>query len=283
MTKTEPRGVKESEVAKERSGSVAAFFDLDGTLTPKPSLEKRFLQVLRYRKRIGIENYLAWLKEAVRLLPRGINQIIYGNKMYLRSVSIDEQSSLMVPPFHAKAVERMGWHAERGERIVIVTGTLEPPALRVARLLEAKLAERGLAVEIQIYATRLEVKEGRWTGRITGEAMFGEAKARAVRRLAAECGLELEKCFAYGDSVHDRRMLAAVGRPAAVNPSDDLARIAKRNDWTILRWDEERTFAQRALSAQRGKRKKAEAGRQEDPEEIEEEIGAMELRTGSKA
>ncbi len=81
--------------------------------------------------------------------------------------------------------------------------------------------------------------------------MFGEAKARAIRRIAAELDLDLQRCFAYGDSSSDKWMLEAVGKPAAVNPSNDLARIARRNDWVVLRWGKEKNFTQSAQRAQR--------------------------------
>ncbi len=67
--------------------------------------------------------------------------------------------------------------------------------------------------------------------------MFGEEKARAIRRFAAASEIELSRCFAYGDSTNDQWMLEAVGRPTAVNPSSDLARIAARNGWPVLLWN----------------------------------------------
>jgi HAD superfamily hydrolase (TIGR01490 family) len=242
----EVKEVKEVKEAKEKNAGVAAFFDLDGTLMYFPSLEKRFFSMLRIRKLIGIRNYVLWIAEAVRLVPRGINQIMYGNKLYLRGISVDEKDSLKARSFYPEAIERVAWHAERGHLIAIVSGTLEFLAERAARVLEAELGARGLFRTIRVCATRLEEKNGRWTGRIMGEAMFGEAKARAIRRIASAEDLDLQRCFAYGDSASDKWMLEAVGKPAAVNPSNDLGRIARRNDWAILWWGKEKTFTQRA-------------------------------------
>jgi HAD superfamily phosphoserine phosphatase-like hydrolase len=279
--------VLEVEEAKEKRGDVAAFFDLDGTLMPTPSLEKRYFAVLRYQRLIGIKNYFLWLREAARLAPRGINQILHENKMYLWGVRVDEESGGMgisarlgvedegegkvqgnggkkrerrrqarVPvPLFPEAVERVAWHAERGHLIVIVSGTLEILAERAAREVEAELGARGLVCTVRVCATRLEQSDGRWTGRTAGEAMFGEAKARAIRRVAAEEDLDLRRCFAYGDSSSDRWMLEAVGKPVAVNPSNDLARIGRRNDWVVLRWEKEKAFTQRTRRAQRSLRK----------------------------
>ena len=258
----ETREVEEVEEVKEveeKSGGVAAFFDLDGTLACLPSLEKRFFLMLRYRKLIGFRNYFLWLAEALRLIPRGINQVIQANKMYLRGVRVAEGpggTGIPVPLF-AEGIERVAWHAQRGHLVVIVSGTLEFLALRAARSLEAELGARGLTCTIRVCATRLEEKGGRWTGRIAGDAMFGEAKARAIRRIAAEENLDVRRCFAYGDSASDRWMLESVGKPAAVNPSNDLARVARRNDWAVLKWGKEKTSTWRTQSAQRTQRSRS--------------------------
>ena len=73
--------VKEVQEVKEKSGSMAAFFDLDGTLVARPSLERRFFRMLRYRRAIAARNYLLWLREAMRLMPRGTSVVLQANKM----------------------------------------------------------------------------------------------------------------------------------------------------------------------------------------------------------
>jgi phosphoserine phosphatase len=127
----------------------------------------------------------------------------------------------------------------------LLSGTLVPLAREAAGALEAKLADRGIAVTIRVIATRLEERDGRWTGRILGEAMFGQAKARAAKRLAEDRGLNLRRCYAYGDSLNDRWLMEAVGRPVAVNPSKDLASIARTLGWPILNWKENITQRRR--------------------------------------
>src|SRR6202158_5701971 len=220
--------VNEVNEVNEKSGRVAAFFDLDGTLVGPPSLGKRFVWVLRYRRAIRIKNYFSGLREAMRLMPRGISAILQANKMYLRGVQIfDERGEgdgdisswhkdghqaegqasapprrnprLPVPAFFAQAIERVAWHAKQGHEIVLISGTLEPLARGAARAMEAELAARAITVTIRVFATRLEEMEGRWTGRVLGEAMFGEAKARAARRLAEETRLDPGGCYGDGD------------------------------------------------------------------------------------
>jgi HAD superfamily hydrolase (TIGR01490 family) len=297
MTQKEQEQPQEAQNVTEEKRGVAAFFDLDGTLMPLPSMEKRFSSMLRYKRIIGIRNYFLWLAGAVRLVPRGISQIMHANKMYLRGVRVDvrgggtilpvcpcvrdeaeknaerrrgeegerkRQARMVVAPF-PEAVEHLAWHAERRHLIVIVSGTLEMLAEPAVRLLEAELLGHGLTPKIRLCATRLEEKNERWTGQIVGEAMFGEAKARAIGRIAAEADLDLQRCFAYGDSSSDKWMLEAVGRPVAVNPSNDLARIARRNEWPVLLWGEGGDFMQRTRRALRseeaGERLAAEGGK----------------------
>ena len=231
-----------------------------------PSLESRLVGTLRCLREIRAKNYLFWLREALRLMPRGINAILYANKMYLRGVKIlDERGEgdgdvsswhkdghqaegqasappqrtprLPVPTFFAQAIETVAWHAKQGHDIVLVSGTLEPLARDVARAMEGELAARGISAMIRVIATRLEEKDGKFTGKISGEAMFGEAKARAAKRLVGEMRLDLGRCYAYGDSLSDRSLMALVGRPATVNPSNDFARIAHTRGWPVLNWE----------------------------------------------
>jgi HAD superfamily hydrolase (TIGR01490 family) len=254
----EQEEIAEVKEAMEKYGRIAAFFDLDGTLVAGPSLERRFFRRLGHGRAIPAKNYFLWFRDTVRIAPRGIGAIRYANKIYLRGVPPDEvECQASGISFFAEMMGRVAWHAKRGHTIVIVSGTLEPLARIAARELQSQLAERGIVAIVHVCATRLEEKEGRWTGRITGEAMFGEAKARAVKRLAAEMGVDLARSFAYGDSANDRWLLAAVGRPAAVNASKELLRIAQGRNWPALfrekRGEEESTQSSR--KAQRSERK----------------------------
>jgi HAD superfamily hydrolase (TIGR01490 family) len=235
--------------ATDERPQIAAFFDIDGTLLGPPSLERRFFTRLTSENAIPAENYFLWLAQAVELLPKGIAMIQHANKMYLRGVAIAEgdregpwcggqlRTAAALCP---EAFRRMAWHAGQEHAIVLVTGTLAPLANRVARELERRIAACGDCVTIDVRATLLEEMDGRWTGRLAGEAMFGEAKAQAMRRMALERKWDLGHCYAYGDSVSDRWMLHIVGRPAAVNPSADLERIARRRGWPVLWWREQR-------------------------------------------
>jgi len=225
--------------------NIAAFFDIDGTLVPPPSLEKRFLRYLLWRGAIGWTNFARCaaplLRETSRALfgkeRAGVEFAAAQCKAYLAGVPtsamdawlgwLARHSIARIP----EALRRIDWHARQGHRIFLLSGTLQPLAEVLARL---------LPVPVRVYATQLETEGGRYTGRVHGEAVCGPAKARAMQRLAAEYSLDLKRSYAYGDSFADRWMLARVGHPCVVQvakrSSRRLAWLARRRVWPILRW-----------------------------------------------
>lgn len=214
---------------------VAAFFDLDGTLLPLPSLERRFVAELRHEGVIPAGNYLRWLGTAIRLAPRGILHSIHGNKAHLRNVPVRALSFRQLT-FFPDAIRRVAWHASQGHSVILVSGTLDFLARQAALALTLRLATRGVTAKIGVCATRAERSGNRYSGKIIGAANFAEEKMMAIRRIADENGFELGRCYAYSDTAPDRWMLGAVGRPAAVNPSPELRRIAMLRHWPIFDW-----------------------------------------------
>jgi len=219
-----------------------AFFDVDGTLLPHPSLEKRFFWRLLRQGRIPPANYLPWVAQMVRLGGLKFATAVETNKMYLRGIPAailsapELRPDLWIPEFFPAAIQRIWWHILRGDEIVLVTGTLDPLAEIVKTALERALLWRGVEKQFAVLATRLVTGHECWTGGIEGTPMFGEAKRKAVKNLAISRNVPLKECFAYGDHALDRWMLGAVGHPIAVNPTSRLRRIALHNDWQVMNW-----------------------------------------------
>jgi HAD superfamily phosphoserine phosphatase-like hydrolase len=222
----------------------AAFFDIDGTLVPEPSLERRLFRELRRAGAIPWTNYGRWGIEAVRLLPRGLTAIANGNKSYLCGLR-EEQILEAVEPiaFFEEGVARVEWHARRGHEIVLITGMVKPLARMVGMALECELEARGLERHVLVSATRLEESAGVFRGRVLGEANYGEAKRRAMEVLARAMQIDLRESHAYGNSLLDRPMLDAAGHGHAVNPGKELADTANLRDWAIWHWHQEKKFA----------------------------------------
>lgn len=66
-------------------------------------------------------------------------------------------------------------------------------------------------------ANRLEVAEGRLTGRTVGPVIDRAAKAEALREYAAELRVSPADCVAVGDGANDLDMMAAAGLGVAFN------------------------------------------------------------------
>ena len=77
-----------------------------------------------------------------------------------------------------------------------------------------------------VRANRLEVADGRLTGRVTGAVVDRAAKAVALREYAADAGVALEDTVAIGDGANDLDMLAAAGFGIAFNAKPVVAEQA---------------------------------------------------------
>jgi HAD superfamily hydrolase (TIGR01490 family) len=114
-------------------------------------------------------------------------------------------------------------HLDAGQRVWLVTAT----PVELAGIIAHRLGLTGAL------GTVSEVVDGRYTGRLVGELMHGEAKAEAVRALAEREDLDLSRCTAYSDSANDLPMLSLTGTAIAVNPDTELRAVARSRGWTV--------------------------------------------------
>ena len=142
---------------------IGGFFDLDGTLLGPPSLEWRFIAYLLERDEIGAANVARWIGSSTKaFLSYGWHALL-ADKSYLAGIHesvVDEWGHTAVLgslPLFTKGIDGMRWHLERGHRVVLVTGTLAPLARAMAHYLP-----NGVNVQ----ATELATKDGRFTGRL---------------------------------------------------------------------------------------------------------------------
>ena len=213
----------------------AAFFDLDRTLLRRSSA---LALAGLFRKRGLISRWdmvraATWQllfvargasHESVRRAAEDGLKILAGTTPEeLRDLVADAMEPILRPLVYAEPLHLVQQHHERGEKVYIVSATLQ-------EIVDAIAADLGLDGAL---GTVCEVKDGKYTGRAE-RSLHAEAKADCVRAVAEHEGYDLAECTAYSDSHTDLPFLETVGHPVAVNPDRALRRIARERGWPVL-------------------------------------------------
>ena len=181
-----------------------ALFDFDGTITTKDSLVD-FIQFA-----VGKPGYYAGLTKlspmltayTLKLIPNDIakERLIghfFGEWESEKFQQLAEQYSFekidtIVRP---EAMERVRWHQEQGDHVVIVSASME-----------CWLTGWCKKKNIELISTQLETIDGRLTGRFATKNCYGVEKANRVKEIYNL--EEYDHIYAYGDSRGDRELLA---------------------------------------------------------------------------
>ena len=229
-----------------RAVQAAAFFDLDRTLLRRSSA-LALAGAFREHGVIGrgqLAKAAAWQllfaargasAETVRKAAEDGLMILNGFAVGdLRRLVANAMDPVLKPLVYREALELVAGHRGRGERVYIVSATLQ-------EIVEELADELGFDGAL---GSTCEIVDGIYTGRSL-RACHGEGKAAAIRELAAERGYDLAASTAYSDSHTDLPFLEAVGNPVAVNPDRELRRTADDRGWPV------QTFAEAAYPLER--------------------------------
>lgn len=187
---------------------VIAAFDVDNTLTVRDCV------VPFMRRTVGtwgmakasLTSPITLLKMFVRRDRDAIKAHFVSNVFTGKSVDVVEEDGVAFAAvvsekwIRGDVAQRMRWHQEQGHVVVLVSASLD-----------AYLTAFGDMCEVDaVLCTRLEVKDGRYTGQIEGANCRGDEKLRRLQEWMRSAGLESSKLdFAYGDSSGDDALLAA--------------------------------------------------------------------------
>ncbi len=183
---------------------ILALFDFDGTITTKDSLAD-FIQFA-----VGIPTYYLGLVILSPVLIAYFLNIIPNHfaketllAHFFKSWDVDrfkkladeygrEQIDTIVRP---NAMKRIRWHQEQGHKVVIVSASIECWLKR--------WCEKN---NIDLIATRLEIRNSRLTGKFSTRNCYGMEKVNRVKE-AYKLSL-FAHIYAYGDSSGDKEILA---------------------------------------------------------------------------
>ncbi len=215
--------------------TAAAFFDVDNTMMQGASIF-HFARGLVARNFFTTNDLLrfAWLQIKFRLVGEDADDTsraregalaFVAGRQVSEIVDLGEEiyDELMADRIYPRTRELAQRHLDAGQRVWLVTAT----PVELAQIIGRRLGLTGAL------GTVAETEDGVYTGRLFGEMLHGQAKAAAVRALAAREGLDLRRCTAYSDSVNDVPMLSVVGTAVAINPDSALRDIARERGWQI--------------------------------------------------
>lgn len=215
--------------------SSAAFFDLDKTIIAKSStlaFGRPFYQGGLINRRTVLRSAYAQFvfalagadEDQMDRMRDYLTAMCAGwDVQQIRDIVTETLHEIIDPLVYNEAVDLIAEHKAAGRDIVIISSSGDEVVRPIGEMVGAD----------HVIATRMIVKEGRYTGEIEFYA-YGPHKAAGLRSLAEERGYDLDQSFAYSDSITDVPMLEAVGHAYAVNPDKGLRKVAAENGWPVL-------------------------------------------------
>jgi HAD superfamily hydrolase (TIGR01490 family) len=213
----------------------AAFFDLDKTVIARSSTlafsRPLYAGGLINRRAVLRSTYAHFMylvggadHDQMERMRGYLSSLVSGwDVQQVRDIVAETLLEIIEPVVYHEAITLIVEHHAAGRDVVVVSTSGAELVEPIAHLLGADA----------VIATRMAVRDGRYTGEIDFYA-YRENKASAILELAAERGYDLEASYAYSDSVTDVPMLEMVGHPFAVNPDRALRREALARSWPVL-------------------------------------------------
>ena len=185
-----------------------ALFDFDGTIT----LKDTFVPFVRFAMRprrmpiatarflpVGIGYKLGWVS-AAQARP-ALVRLALGGEQSARVAALGVSYALTVLPgvVRRQAMDRIKWHKDQGDLVVVVSGSLY-----------TYLSHWCRPLGVDLICTQLEESNGALTGRSVGGDCIGAEK---VTRIRERYDLDAYPViYAYGDSEDDHEMLALANK-----------------------------------------------------------------------
>jgi len=181
-----------------------SLFDFDGTITGKDSLAD-FIQFIvgkpaYYWGLLLLSPLLVAYK--LKIIPNDIakeklfSYFFRGWDSYQFQIVADKYSLEQIDKIiRPKAKKKITWHQKQGHRVVVVSASME-----------SWLKKWCQKYNIDLIATRLEILDGKLTGKFATKNCYGIEKLNRIKERYNL--LEYSVIYAYGDSPGDKEMLS---------------------------------------------------------------------------
>lgn len=156
----------------------------------------------------------------LRWFPRFGRHVFKKNKAYLNRLPVslvaDEAREFVasVPEdlWIRPALAELEMHKQRGDAVVLLSGTLQP----IVECLSARLGANGSL------GTECVIERGRFTASPPSRHPFHDEKADLLTSVCETYRIAAGEVYAYADSGFDIPLLSKVGYPVAVCPDGKL-------------------------------------------------------------
>jgi HAD superfamily hydrolase (TIGR01490 family) len=215
----------------------AAFFDMDKTLltvnTARLYVAHQWHQGKARRRDVAMVSW--WL---LRYALGVLDAETVARQLARPWAGVDEAAvrdetrawveRAVLPTLSAAGLREVEARRRAGDLCVLLTSSTVYAATPVADAV-------GIA---HVLASRLGVREGRFTGEIELPFCYREGKVAVAERWAAAHDVSLDASSFFTDSISDLPMLLRVGEPVVVNPDLRLGLEARRRGWPVQHWRE---------------------------------------------
>lgn len=215
---------------------ITAYFDLDGTILDASSEKTLTAHLAKKRPwRIPL-GAVMWTLGCVGNVLRGRSfydatrnrgHFCLASWDVLEKMSDDIAKTTLSNYIPIQAHKRIDWHKSQGHRVVLLTATIAPMAEAMGRVL-------GID---DVYGCGPEVRKGKLSGSERGWSVpRRKGKVPIMKTDALQSNSDLNKCYAYGNTMADSWFMRECGHPIAVNPESALQKYASAHGWEILHW-----------------------------------------------
>jgi HAD superfamily hydrolase (TIGR01490 family) len=210
-----------------------AFYDLDHTILVDNSAN-HLINEARARGIMSEKHFrhAVWLSilykmgigDSANMIIRMLSWLKGLNEESIKALCIQVFNDTLIGKIRPEILESFKEHRAQNGGVVMLSSASEPIC---------HPAGSHLGMD-DVICSRLETREGKFTGRTIGKLVYGEEKKNRLYAYCHAHGYDPAEAYYYGDSYTDHFVMSTVGHPVAVDPDKRLCRIALRNNWPIL-------------------------------------------------
>jgi len=185
-------------------------FDMDSTLVDMEIIDEIALQA-------GVKREVSRVTEKAMRGDLDFEEALRQRVAFLKGISLDQLEDIRRKMVLSKGVKELVRTLKfLGYKIGVVTGGFNFFSNHLKDKFGFDYA----------FANRLELKNGRLTGRVTGDIIDAAGKARIINHIAQKEKILLDQVVAVGDGANDALMLGQAGLGIAYNARKSLVNAA---------------------------------------------------------